>query len=336
MAAIIYSLILIVFFSTVHANFKPFRALLYSDWITCDHNKTLDLDVSQVQLFLYDFQNNFNISYQIDNAAENILSAYNLDTTRRLIFFVPGYKSHISKNTEELIRQTFKDVPNIYLIIVDHSPYTSARGGKIKSYERSVTYTYYIGRALGKFLADLHSRGFPSDKIHCIGHSLGSQMLGYAGSTYTNQTLQKVWRVTGIDPAGPCFSNGFIQDHIRSGVGNYVEVYHCNAGGLGTTAVLADIDFFLNRKGKKQPHCDGGIIPGLGESDSAKCSHKACVKYWTATVHNPTWYSAWACDSYDHFMDGRCAGNEITIAGYSNPGNATGVFYASTDGYGVD
>lgn len=328
--------ICVVLLTCVYANFKPFRVALYSSWITCNHTKTLDLDVSQIQLFFYDFQNNFNLSSTIDGAASNFASVYNLDVTRRLIFFVPGYKSNIGRKTEELIRQTFKDVPNIYLIIVDHSPYTSAKDGMIKSYERSVEYVYYIGRALGNFLADLHSNGYPSKNIHCIGHSLGSQMLGYVGTTYQNRTTESIWRITAIDPAGPCFSNGFIEDHIRSGVAGYVEVYHCNAGGLGSTAVLADIDFFMNRKGKNQPHCSGGIIPGLAESDAAKCSHKACIKYWAATVHHPGWYLAWACNSYESFTRGSCAANEVTIAGYSNPGNATGVFYVSTDGYGVD
>lgn len=253
-----------------------------------------------------------------------------------MIFFVPGYKSHISKKTEELVRQTFKDVPNSYLFIVDHSMYTSAKGGLFKSYERSVTYVYYIGKAIGKFLADMRQQyGFPSKNIHAIGHSLGSQMLGYAGTTYTDITKEKISRVTGIDPAGPCFSNGYIDDQIRSGVGEYVEVYHCNAGELGTTSTLADTDFFFNKKGKKQPPCHEGIIPAKGESDAAKCSHKACVRYYMMSVHQPTWYLAWRCDSYDDFIEGRCAGNEVTLAGYYNPGNATGVFYVSTETYGV-
>ncbi|KAJ2939774.1 hypothetical protein O0L34_g17964 [Tuta absoluta] len=311
-----------------------FKALLYSDWITCDHNKTLDLDVSQVQVYLYDFQNNFNITYQIDSAVEGIFKNYNLDVTKKLIFFVPGFKSHISKKTEELIRQTFSDVPNIYLIIIDHSAYTSARGGKIQSYERSVLYSSYIGTALGKVLSGFRQKGYPSKNIHAIGHSLGSQMLGFAGTTYTNQTGEKIWRITGLDPAGPCFSNGFIDDQIRSGVAEYVEVYHCNVGGLGTTSTLADTDFFINRA-KKQPTCHQGIIPGYGESKAATCSHKKCVQYYAKTVHHPDWYLAWSCDSYEHFMGGTCAANQVTLAGYFNPGNATGIFYVSTETYGV-
>lgn len=301
-----------------------------------DHDKNLDYGVSEVQVFFYDFRNNFNLSYPIDNAVEGITSSYNLDVTRRLIFFNPGYKSHISKNTENLIRETFSNVPNIYLIIIDHSMYTSAKGGKIASYERSVKHAYYIGNALGNFLAGLNQKGFPADNIHCIGHSLGSQMLGYTGTRFTEFTKQKIWRITALDPAGPCFSNAMIEDQIRSGVAQYVEVYHCNAGGLGTTSVLADTDFFFNKRGNKQPPCHAGFIPGKGESDAAKCSHKACVRYYAASVELKNGYLAWSCDSYDHFNEGKCAGNQVTIAGYNNPGNATGVFYVSTEMYGIE
>lgn len=302
--------------------------------ISGDHDKTLNKDVSSLQVYFYDFKNNFNMTYPISSAASDITTAFNLDVSRRLIFFVPGFKSNINRKTEELIRQTFRDVPDTYLIIIDHSAYTSVTGGKAESYSRSVSYVYYIGTVLGRFLADLRSKGFPSSKIHCVGHSLGSQMLGYAGSAYLNITSEKIWRITGIDPAGPCFSNSFIEDQIRTGLAEYVEVYHCNAGGLGTTSVLADADFFLN-KGNKQPDCSSGVIPVKGDSDQAKCSHKACVTMWAKTVHLPGAYLAWSCSSYKSFSEGRCAGNEVTIAGYSNPGNATGVFYASTDGYGV-
>ncbi|XP_030032052.2 phospholipase A1 [Manduca sexta] len=323
-------------FAQVYANWQPFKALLYSSWITCDHDKSLNRDVSEVDVYFYDFQNNFNLTYPASSFVEGITKYYNLDVTRKLIFFVPGYKSHISKNTEELVRQTFKDVPNTYLIIIDHSLYTSARGGKIKSYERSVSYAYYIGRAIGNVLAKLRNSGYPSKNIHCIGHSLGSQMLGYAGGIYTELTKEKIWRITGLDPAGPCFSNSLIEDQIRSGVAEYVEVYHCNAGGLGTTAVLADTDFFFNKKGKKQPPCHEGLIPGKGESDAAKCSHKACVRYYMMSVHEPNWYLAWACDNYDEFSGGQCARNQVTMAGYHNPGNATGVYYVSTETYGIE
>ncbi|GBP56144.1 Lipase member H [Eumeta japonica] len=298
-----------------------------------DHDKTLNLDVSEVQLHFYDFANNYNASSAISQA-KDIFDNYHLDVTKKLIFFVPGYKSHISRKTENLMRDTFKDVPNSYLMIVDHSVYTSARGGKIESYARSVRYAYYIAQVVADFLVVLYTKGYPASGMHCVGHSLGAQILGYAGNAFFGRTNKKIWRITGLDPAGPCFSNSFIEEQLRSGAAGYVEVYHCNAGGLGTTSALADIDFFFNDEGANQPHCGSAYIPVLGSSQVAKCNHKACVKYWTRTVEHPQWYLAWRCDSYRNFRKGRCAANEVTIAGYSNPGNSTGVFYVSTDGYG--
>lgn len=296
----------------------------------------MNIDVSQVQVFFYDFANNFNLTFPIHEAADGFNKTYALDVTKRLIIFVPGYKSHISKTNEEKMRRTFQDFPNSYLIILDHSAYTSKKGGKIKSYERSVIYVHYIGKALAEMLAGLKRNGFPSNKIHCIGHSLGAQMLAHTGEIYRNTTGEVISRITGLDPAGPCFTNTLISEQLRAGVADYVEVFHCNAGGLGTTSVLADIDFFFNKEGAIQPHCGTPLIPGFGSSDAAKCNHRACIDYWILTVKQPQWYLAWSCDSYKSFHKGKCAPNEVTIAGFWNPGNATGTFYVSTAGYGVD
>ncbi|CAH2071813.1 unnamed protein product, partial [Iphiclides podalirius] len=239
--------------------------------------------------------------------------------------FVPGYKCSIKRDIEELVRRTYRGVPDTYLIIVDHSAYTYESADKLRSYERSVLYSYYIGRALGKLLARFNRVGYPSRSFHCIGHSLGAHILGFAGESYFAQTSERIWRITGLDPAGPCFSNAARDVQLRSGNAEYVEVYHCNAGHLGTTNVIGDVDFFFNDRGKIQPDCQ----EGLSDEDLAKCYHKACVKYWTKSVHQPRIYAAVACPSYEALVDGACDGNS-TIAGHSNPGDAKGIYYVST------
>ncbi|XP_041978198.1 lipase member H-like [Aricia agestis] len=317
--------------------YGPFQVALHSKLIKCEHGKDLNLDVSGVDVYFYDFPRNDVESFTIDAAADGILKIPQLDKTKKFIIFVPGYKSNINKKTEELVRDTFRNFPNSYLIILDHSPYTNDNQGYVKSYERSVKYVYYIGKALADFLADLARGGISPKNIHCIGHSLGAQMLGQTGQLFFEKTGTKIAKITGLDPAGPCFSNSFTQDQIRSGVADYVDVYHCNAGGLGTTSVLADTDFFVNRKGQSQPNCGTPLIPGIFDSSkAAKCSHRACIELYTATVSNPNWFLAWRCDEYKQFKKGECSTNEVTIAGFWNPGNATGVFYFSTDGYNLD
>ncbi|XP_068632017.1 phospholipase A1 VesT1.02-like [Battus philenor] len=316
--------------------YGPFQIALRSKLIKCNHDRTLDLDVSEIDVYFYDFSRNEVETYPIADAAKGILSYAELDKSKRFIIFVSGYKSNIHKKTEERIRDTFRNFPNSYLIILDHSAYTNDKQGKIKSYERSVRYVYYIGKAIAEMITTLSEGGIPPKNIHCIGHSLGSQILGHTGQIFFENTGQKISRITGLDPAGPCFSNSFIEEQIRSGVAEYVEVYHCNAGGLGTTSVLADVDFFINKNGQTQPNCKTPLIPGIFDSTkAAKCNHRACVDLWTATVSHPEWFLARKCDSYKKYKGGSCSANDVTIAGFWNPGNATGVYYFSTEGYDV-
>ncbi|CAH2105293.1 unnamed protein product [Euphydryas editha] len=318
---------LVLFTETIKADPIDDRfRMLYSKNIKCDHDRSLNLDVNETQIYFYDFVNNINITSKIDGAAELLKRSIELDHSRRLIVFVPGYKSHINKELEELARQTFRNVTNAYLVIVDHSAYTFENKDKLESYLRSVRYSYYIGNILGKFFANVSSGTFSSDNIHCIGHSLGSHMLAYAGETFTDITKKKLSRITGLDPAGPCFSDSKIEEQIRSGVAKYVEVSHCNTGHFGTTKTIADTDFFFNYEGKVQPNCDKDNV-----EETEKCYHKACVKYYMKTVHNPELYLARSCASYKDFKEGMCEDNETAIVGYYNPGNARGIFYVSTD-----
>ncbi|XP_011559111.3 phospholipase A1 member A [Plutella xylostella] len=317
--------------------YGPFQLALHSNLIKCDHDKTLGLDVSGVDVYFYDFSRNDHEIFPISTAARGILAIPTLDKVKKFIIFVPGYKSQIMKKTEERVRDTFRHLPNTYLIILDHSAYTNDKPTYIKSFERSVKYVYYIGRVLAILLTELRAGGIVSKQIHCIGHSLGGQMLGVTGDTFMKNTGEKIGRITALDPAGPCFSNSLIEEQVRSGVAEYVEVYHCNAGGLGTTSVLGDVDFFVNKKGQSQPHCGTPLIPGIFDSSkAAKCNHRTCINVYTATVVRPEWFVAHKCDTYKGYKNGSCSRNDVTMAGYWNPGTAKGVYYFSTDGFDID
>ncbi|XP_050560666.1 inactive pancreatic lipase-related protein 1-like isoform X1 [Spodoptera frugiperda] len=326
--------VFLIYFGFTRAVLEKYGPLSFAlKMVKCEHSRDLNLDVSGIDVYFYDFQNDIAESFPINEAAQRILDLKDLDKVKKFFMFVGGFKSHINKNTEERVRNAFREFPNSYLIIIDHSAYTNDRQGKKKSYERSVKYVYYIGRQLAQMLVGLHEGGISPKTIHCIGHSLGSQMLAHVGEIFFEATGEKIARITALDPAGPCFSNSLIQEQIRAGVADYVEVYHCNAGGLGTTSVLGDVDFFVN-KGGSQPNCGTALIPGIIDSSiSAKCNHKTCVTMWTASVTNPEGYKAYKCDKYKHFKGGMCSLNDRAIAGFWNPGNATGVYYFSTEGY---
>lgn len=78
------------------------------------------------------------------------------------------------------------------------------------------------------------------------GHSLGAHMVGYAGRSFNSQTDQLIPRITGLDPARPCFSEGERLDGLRPGDAEFVDIIHSNPGILGIRRRLGDVDFYPN------------------------------------------------------------------------------------------
>ena len=60
--------------------------------------------------------------------------------------------------------------------------------------------------------------------------------------------------MTGLDPAGPKFTNEEKDFRLDESDASYVDVIHTNAGVLGTSQRVGDIDFYPNG-GKHQPGC---------------------------------------------------------------------------------
>lgn len=312
--------------------YGPFRMMLHSPLLKCIQNRSLNLDVNQTMLYFYDFAESYNTSFPIQDAAERILKLPTIDTSRRFIMFVGGFTSAINNEIEEQIREAYKTYPNSYLLIPDHSAYTYDAGGSgMKSYDRSVTYVHFIGKAIGQLMAELKNGGVCPKNMHLVGHSLGGQMLGHAGSTFMNITGERIARITALDPAGPCFATSRIEEQVRSGVADHVDIYHCNSGTLGSSSILGDIDFVINRRGEVQPNCNTPFIPVLFDSSrAASCSHRYCIDVWTASVKNRELFPAYRCGSYENVMTQECVVHK-TIAGSANPGTEKGIFFFSTE-----
>lgn len=78
------------------------------------------------------------------------------------------------------------------------------------------------------------------------GHSLGAHISGYAARTYHCLTNKLVARVTGLDPAHPCFREGEDINGLRRGDAQFVDIIHSNCGVLGRRSPLGDVDFYPN------------------------------------------------------------------------------------------
>lgn len=99
----------------------------------------------------------------------------------------------------------------------------------------------YVGYALAKLVEYVSL-----DKIHVIGHSLGAQISGAAARSFNQKTGKLLKRVTGLDPANPCFNEGEILSGIQRGDAEFIDVIHTNVGVLGKKHPTGDADFYPN------------------------------------------------------------------------------------------
>lgn len=116
---------------------------------------------------------------------------------------------------------------------------------------------------MGTIITKIHKeKNVPLEKIHFIGHSLGSHVAGFAGKKVKELTGNRIRLISGLDPAGPEFEIPLRDKNSRlsSEDATIVEAVHTNIGVNGFTKPLGTTDFYVNGGGPYQPGCnDAGI-----------------------------------------------------------------------------
>ncbi|CAG2182613.1 unnamed protein product, partial [Oppiella nova] len=123
-------------------------------------------------------------------------------------------------------------------------------------------------------------------EIWGIGHSLGAHVIGIAG-----RNSRAFARITGLDPAGPCFEKRKDTKELRKTDAPFVDVIHTDGyfpwidprdwispvNHYGTLIPLGTIDFYPNY-GYKQPGAIGLHIAG---------SHTRAIDLFIWSIANP-------------------------------------------------
>ena len=79
---------------------------------------------------------------------------------------------------------------------------------------------------------------------YITGHSLGAHIAGATGREFKNLTGHSLSRITGLDPAKPCFKDGERLGGLSRGDAKFVDVIHSNNGVLGKREAIGDVDFY--------------------------------------------------------------------------------------------
>ncbi|CAH2063578.1 unnamed protein product, partial [Iphiclides podalirius] len=192
----------------------------------------------------------------------------------------------------------------------------------------SARLTKPLGYHLGELLASLTYEGLSPNRIELLGASLGAHIASYAAVRYHQLTGRKPMRLTGLDPAGPCFRNLPAEDRFNPEAAHHVDALHTNIDGFGIADAVAQIDFYANGGEYQQSMAHGFILPCL-----TLCSHIRAGLYWAAALNNPDRFLAVRCDSVERARRGDCYEGhlEINVLGLNTDFSRPGIYYLPTN-----
>lgn len=273
---------------------------------------------------------------RIDDFDTDKLKAPKFDMSRRTIFVIHGWRESATKGWTIELKDALLQREDCNVILVDWS-----KGAK-RRYGQSVGNTRLVGAQVAeliRFLINSTSRSPDSAKrFYIVGFSLGGQTAGYVGRYLKEKAGMTLGRITGLDPAGPCFNS--ISDprfRLDPSDAEYVDVIHTdmtkNSGfvGFGMRREGGHADFFPNG-GIDQRGCLRHLVE-LEFVQTVKCDHQRAWKYFIASVKNPRSWEAHPCKDYYDCEKGKfqaCDGECPTMGYGADKTKPIGKFYLMT------
>lgn len=202
-----------------------------------------------------------------------------LDFNKRTVMIVGGYLTSAPSDWQEEMRDRWLDLEDVNVIIVAWN-----KGNK-GLYSTAVANTKIVARQATVFLyylAKMNNIDLNDDQLLTnfllIGHSLGAHICGFIGQDFGG----KLGRITGLDPAGPYFTNNEDYHRLDRNDAQLVDIIHTNADKgwnffLGIYSPIGHIDYYAN-DGKWQPNC--------GLHNFFSCNHIAVTRYYISILEH--------------------------------------------------
>ncbi|KAL7297671.1 hypothetical protein TKK_0009337 [Trichogramma kaykai] len=245
------------------------------------------IDQTAVKFLVYTRQNRKGLTVDCTNCTR-FTSAPILDLQAKTFVIIHGYRSGGTKRWPQEMKESLLDAIRSNVIIVDWQ-----EGSAFKNYVRSASHIEVVAQHIVHFLHHLQlSYAKLATKpqwnhFHFIGHSLGAHLSGIAAANLKVDPFYQIERITGLDPAQPCFKNIDLAFRLDPSDADYVDVIHTQMGktegffaSFGIRDPIGHADFYVNG-GVKQPSC-------VVSSKSYKmiCSHKAAYRYFIESIKN--------------------------------------------------
>lgn len=237
------------------------------------------------------------------------------DITKQTKIVIHGYKDSSQSALPQELGHAYNDKKMFNVLLLD------AEAVLNEGYIKCVHSSRLIGKRLANLLANLEDFGANAEDFHLIGVSLGAHIAGWAGKYFQKFKKRRVGRITGLDPAGPCFSYAYSNERLDKTDANYVDVIHSNRLIQGVIEPLGHADFYLNGGGPTQPGC---VMP--------TCCHLRAAEVYAESIKTPKSFIGVRCKSWKHFIANACNKDDYAVLGYGSSTTTRGQFYLRTTG----
>lgn len=256
---------------------------------------------------------NGNQSFPIDKAYHSLTQPGIFDITKQTKIIIHGYRDRSQSSVSLDIANGYKEKNMFNVLLVDAEEMMNQR------YILSVYNARLIGKRLANLLGNLENYGASADDFHLLGISLGAHIAGWAGKYFHRYKSHSIGRITGLDPAGPCFSYAFHDQRLDKMDAKYVDVVHSNMLVQGVIEPLGHADFYINGGGPQQPGC---IMPS--------CSHLRAAEVYAESIKVPKSFVGISCQSWQHYEANACKNKSYAVMGYGSSTSTRGLYYLRT------
>nr|XP_017006469.2 vitellogenin-1 isoform X2 [Drosophila takahashii] len=237
---------------------------------------------------------------------------------RKVVILATGWTNTVNESSAiSMISKAFMCRGDVNFVIVDAADYVDTL------YSWSALNTDLIGEHIGVGLTHLIELT-PLRNIHLIGHSLGAHIMGTAGRTFKRLTGKLIPRITGLDPAKPCFRRENVLPGLTRGDAKLVDIIHTNIGILAKRGPLGDVDFYPGGAHPIQPGC---LTIG--------CSHTRAVEYFAESAYpqQEKNFMGSKCASWEKLRRRDCSADAVSPMGYKINPQARGIYYVEVNGW---
>ena len=297
---------------------------------------------------------------KMDDLAKNITD-HRFRTYKDTKIIAHGYKVDASDFCSWFVKAYRESGCGVNIICIDWEEYAD---NEANAYRRAANNAVIVGEKIGekivkKVLVDRVK--YNPSRIHAIGHSLGAHLVGNIGRKFQDVQdsndatgVQKIGRITGLDPASLLFDNGGDNedDRLDQEDARFVDVIHTNSGELsdrcfGISSQIGHVDFYPNG-GSHMPGCNDQnplSFPNLkliSDLMDSSCSHNMAQRYYQDSIKNKndaTNFWSVRCNSYHQFKDllKDCYGDELLMGEALNISEAIkGRYFLDTNAYDDD